>query len=174
MGRRRLPEGGGSSRGGVCVAGTLQRLCPTATVRETGLLPRDPSHGPWGCLCRRSVTAPSTRPGCLFLCRWHRVALSVHRKNVTLILDCRKKVTQFLDRSDHPIVDTNGIVVFGTRILDEDVFEVSRGAGCPPRRPDRRWRAATAWREPLRLLSGGLSPPLGMAGMLPWPWFLLV
>ncbi|XP_028360015.2 collagen alpha-1(V) chain-like, partial [Phyllostomus discolor] len=55
--------------------------------------------------------------------KWHRVALSVHRKNVTLILDCRKRVTQRLDRSDHPIIDTNGIVVFGTRILDEDVFE---------------------------------------------------
>lgn len=57
--------------------------------------------------------------------RWHRVAFSVHKKNVTLILDCKKKVTKFLDRSDHPIIDVNGIIVFGTRILDEEVFEVS-------------------------------------------------
>ncbi|EPQ11198.1 Collagen alpha-1(V) chain [Myotis brandtii] len=55
--------------------------------------------------------------------KWHRIALSVHKKNVTLILDCKKKATKFLDRSDHPVIDTNGIVVFGTRILDEDVFE---------------------------------------------------
>ncbi|KAL7978446.1 hypothetical protein Chor_004263 [Crotalus horridus] len=57
--------------------------------------------------------------------KWHRVAFSVHKKNVTLILDCKKKVTKFLDRSDHPIIDVNGIIVFGTRILDEEVFEVS-------------------------------------------------
>ncbi|KAL8174540.1 UNVERIFIED_CONTAM: Collagen alpha-1(V) chain [Gekko kuhli] len=55
---------------------------------------------------------------------WHRIAISVHRKNVTLILDCKKKITKFLDRSDHPIIDVNGIIVFGTRILDEEVFEV--------------------------------------------------
>ncbi|KAG8506081.1 Collagen alpha-1(V) chain, partial [Galemys pyrenaicus] len=55
--------------------------------------------------------------------KWHRIALSVHKKNVTLILDCKKKTTKFLNRSDHPLIDVNGIVVFGTRILDEEVFE---------------------------------------------------
>ena len=75
--------------------------------------------------------APLHLPGCLFLCRWHRIALSIHRKNVTLILDCKKKMTTFLDRSNHPVIDVNGIIVFGTRILDEEVFEVSRGLGCP-------------------------------------------
>lgn len=55
--------------------------------------------------------------------KWHRIALSVHKKNVTLILDCKKKTTKFLDRSDHPMIDVNGIIVFGTRILDEEVFE---------------------------------------------------
>uniref|UniRef100_A0A8C3IAE3 Collagen type V alpha 1 chain n=1 Tax=Chrysemys picta bellii TaxID=8478 RepID=A0A8C3IAE3_CHRPI len=55
--------------------------------------------------------------------KWHRIAISVQKKNVTLILDCKKKVTKFLDRSDHPIIDVNGIIVFGTRILDEEVFE---------------------------------------------------
>ncbi|XP_068025489.1 collagen alpha-1(V) chain-like [Melanerpes formicivorus] len=58
--------------------------------------------------------------------KWHRVALSVQKKNVTLILDCKKKITKFLDRSEHPIIDVNGIIVFGTRILDEEVFEVSQ------------------------------------------------
>ncbi|KAJ8792399.1 hypothetical protein J1605_019618 [Eschrichtius robustus] len=59
--------------------------------------------------------------------KWHRIALSIHRKNVTLILDCKKKMTTFLDRSNHPVIDVNGIIVFGTRILDEEVFELSRG-----------------------------------------------
>lgn len=63
------------------------------------------------------------------------MALSVQKKNVTLVLDCKKKITKFLDRSEHPIIDVNGIIVFGTRILDEEVFEVSHGeeqlCSCP-------------------------------------------
>lgn len=73
---------------------------------------------------------PRHPPG-LFLCRWHRIALSVHKKNVTLILDCKKKTTKHLARSDHPMIDVNGIIVFGTRILDEEVFEVRRGEAVP-------------------------------------------
>lgn len=60
----------------------------------------------------------------------------MQKKNVTLILDCKKKITKFLDRSDHPIIDVNGIIVFGTRILDEEVFEVSHANG-------RLWRCLT-------------------------------
>lgn len=86
-------------------------------------------------------------PGSLFLCRWHRIALSVHKKNVTLILDCKKKATKFLNRSDHPIIDVNGIIVFGTRILDEEVFEVSRNG----RAPQSTRGADAAHREPPRL-----------------------
>uniref|UniRef100_A0A9J7YF60 Procollagen, type V, alpha 1 n=1 Tax=Cyprinus carpio carpio TaxID=630221 RepID=A0A9J7YF60_CYPCA len=55
--------------------------------------------------------------------KWHRVAISVHKQSITLVLDCKKKVTRTLSRSPHPIIDTKGIVVFGTRILDEEVFE---------------------------------------------------
>uniref|UniRef100_A0A8C7LHS9 Fibrillar collagen NC1 domain-containing protein n=1 Tax=Oncorhynchus kisutch TaxID=8019 RepID=A0A8C7LHS9_ONCKI len=55
--------------------------------------------------------------------KWHRVAISVHKQSITIILDCKKKTTQKLSRSPHPIIDTKGIVVFGTRILDEEVFE---------------------------------------------------
>uniref|UniRef100_A0A8C8R8A2 Thrombospondin-like N-terminal domain-containing protein n=1 Tax=Pelusios castaneus TaxID=367368 RepID=A0A8C8R8A2_9SAUR len=55
--------------------------------------------------------------------KWHRVAISVEKKTVTMIVDCKKKTTKPLDRSDRAIVDTNGITVFGTRILDEEVFE---------------------------------------------------
>lgn len=89
-------------------------------------------------------------PGCLFLCRWHRIALSVHKKNVTLILDCKKKATKFLNRSNHPIIDVNGIIVFGTRILDEEVFEVSRKG----RAPHATRGAVTAQREPPGLSQG--------------------
>uniref|UniRef100_A0A4W6EZZ4 Procollagen, type V, alpha 1 n=1 Tax=Lates calcarifer TaxID=8187 RepID=A0A4W6EZZ4_LATCA len=55
--------------------------------------------------------------------KWHRVAISVHKQTITLILDCKKKTTQKLLRSPSPIIDTKGIIVFGTRILDEEVFE---------------------------------------------------
>uniref|UniRef100_A0A674GKR7 Thrombospondin-like N-terminal domain-containing protein n=1 Tax=Taeniopygia guttata TaxID=59729 RepID=A0A674GKR7_TAEGU len=55
--------------------------------------------------------------------KWHRVAISVEKKSVTMIVDCNKKATKPLDRSDKTVVDTNGITVFGTRILDEEVFE---------------------------------------------------
>ncbi|XP_060706679.1 collagen alpha-1(V) chain-like [Hemiscyllium ocellatum] len=55
--------------------------------------------------------------------KWHRVAISVQKKKITMIFDCKKTVTKPLPRSNKPIIDTKGIVVFGTRILDEEVFE---------------------------------------------------
>ncbi|MEJ1278044.1 collagen type XI alpha 1 [Cricetulus griseus] len=55
--------------------------------------------------------------------KWHRVAISVEKKTVTMIVDCKKKITKPLDRSERSIVDTNGIMVFGTRILETDVFQ---------------------------------------------------
>ncbi|XP_067833001.1 collagen alpha-1(XI) chain-like, partial [Heptranchias perlo] len=55
--------------------------------------------------------------------KWHRVAISVQGKNVTMIVDCKKKISKPLPRSDNPVVSTDGIVVFGTRILDEEVYE---------------------------------------------------
>lgn len=53
------------------------------------------------------------------------MAISVERKSVTMIVDCKKKTTKPLERSSPAVVDTNGITVFGTRILDEEVFEVN-------------------------------------------------
>ncbi|KAK0134735.1 Collagen alpha-1(XI) chain [Merluccius polli] len=55
--------------------------------------------------------------------KWHRVAISVEKKSVTIIVDCKKMFTKTLARSDHATIDTNGITVFGTRLLDEDVFQ---------------------------------------------------
>uniref|UniRef100_A0A4W5K6I7 Thrombospondin-like N-terminal domain-containing protein n=1 Tax=Hucho hucho TaxID=62062 RepID=A0A4W5K6I7_9TELE len=66
--------------------------------------------------------------------KWHRVAISVHKQSITIILDCKKKTSQKLSRSPHPIIDTKGIVVFGTRILDEEVFEVDLLCSPPPSR----------------------------------------
>lgn len=54
------------------------------------------------------------------------MAISVHKQSVTLIVDCKKQVTRKLARSPNPVIDTKGIVVFGTRILDEEVFEVRK------------------------------------------------
>uniref|UniRef100_A0A668ACQ7 Collagen, type XI, alpha 1b n=1 Tax=Myripristis murdjan TaxID=586833 RepID=A0A668ACQ7_9TELE len=55
--------------------------------------------------------------------KWHRVAISVEKKSVTIIVDCKKKLTRPLARSDQAVINTEGITVFGTRILDEEVFE---------------------------------------------------
>ncbi|XP_073705528.1 uncharacterized protein [Garra rufa] len=55
--------------------------------------------------------------------KWHRVAISIEKKTVTMIVDCKKKITKPLSRNDHAIINTDGITVFGTRILDEEVFE---------------------------------------------------
>uniref|UniRef100_A0AAZ3SL46 Collagen, type XI, alpha 1a n=1 Tax=Oncorhynchus tshawytscha TaxID=74940 RepID=A0AAZ3SL46_ONCTS len=55
--------------------------------------------------------------------KWHRVAISVEKKTVTVIVDCKQKITKPLLRGDRASVNTEGITVFGTRILDEDVFQ---------------------------------------------------
>uniref|UniRef100_A0A803U107 Thrombospondin-like N-terminal domain-containing protein n=1 Tax=Anolis carolinensis TaxID=28377 RepID=A0A803U107_ANOCA len=87
--------------------------------------------------------------------KWHRVAISVEKKSVTMIVDCKKKATKPLERSDKAIIDTNGITVFGTRILDEEVFEVNVRLGwCPLYRPLRNnsKRGCLGWpleRQPL-------------------------
>lgn len=57
--------------------------------------------------------------------RWHRVAYSVEGQLVTLYLDCVKLDTLNLLRGFAPQVSTEGVTVFGTRLLDEGVFEVS-------------------------------------------------
>lgn len=57
-------------------------------------------------------------------CRWHRIAFSVSKKNVTLLLDCKKKMSRPLARGNNAEVDTNGITVFGARLLDDEVFQV--------------------------------------------------
>lgn len=56
--------------------------------------------------------------------RWHRIAYSVEGQSVTLYLDCVKLDTLDLLRGPEPHISTDGVVVFGTRLLDDDVFEV--------------------------------------------------
>uniref|UniRef100_A0A8C5K733 Collagen alpha-2(XI) chain n=1 Tax=Jaculus jaculus TaxID=51337 RepID=A0A8C5K733_JACJA len=55
--------------------------------------------------------------------KWHRVAVAVKGQSVTLIVDCKKRVTRPLPRSARPVLDTRGVVTFGARVLDEEVFE---------------------------------------------------
>lgn len=56
------------------------------------------------------------------------MAISVEKKTVTIIVDCKKKITKPLLRSDHASINTNGVTVFGTRIQDEEVFQVQFSA----------------------------------------------
>uniref|UniRef100_A0A3Q3LRT1 Thrombospondin-like N-terminal domain-containing protein n=1 Tax=Labrus bergylta TaxID=56723 RepID=A0A3Q3LRT1_9LABR len=55
--------------------------------------------------------------------KWHRVAYSVEGQSVTLYLDCVKLDTLELLRGFDPHVSIEGVTVFGTRLLDEGVFE---------------------------------------------------
>lgn len=48
----------------------------------------------------------------------------MQNKSVTLYLDCKRVETLDLLRGDNAVVSTDGVTVFGTRLLDEDVFEV--------------------------------------------------
>ena len=52
------------------------------------------------------------------------MAYSVEGESVTLYLDCVKQDTLELLRGHDPHVSTEGVTVFGTRLLDEDVFAV--------------------------------------------------
>lgn len=52
------------------------------------------------------------------------MAYSVEGQKVTLYLDCQKVATLDLPRGPEPRVSTDGVTVFGTRLLDEEVFEV--------------------------------------------------
>ncbi|XP_035169584.1 collagen alpha-2(XI) chain-like, partial [Oxyura jamaicensis] len=54
---------------------------------------------------------------------WHRVALSVRGRAVTLLLDCQETARRPLPRSARPALDTRGITVLGTRILGEEAFQ---------------------------------------------------
>ncbi|KAK2509090.1 hypothetical protein MC885_010568 [Smutsia gigantea] len=55
--------------------------------------------------------------------KWHRAAVAVKGQSVTLIVDCKKRVTRPLPRSARSVLDTHGVIIFGARILDEEVFE---------------------------------------------------
>lgn len=52
------------------------------------------------------------------------MAYSVEGRSVTLYLDCVRLDTLDLPRGHDPHISTEGVTVFGTRLLDEGVFEV--------------------------------------------------
>lgn len=82
----------------------------------------------------------------LFPARWHRVAISVEKNTVTIILDCKRKLSRPLPRSERASIDTNGITVFGTRFLDADVFQVRpsvRSCWVRSHVPEGRWSSET-------------------------------
>lgn len=56
------------------------------------------------------------------------MAISVEKKTVTIIVDCKTRIIKPLLRSDHGAISTDGITVFGTRLLDVEVFQVKFSA----------------------------------------------
>lgn len=52
------------------------------------------------------------------------MALAVEGTNVSLLVDCHLLATLPLERGPRPLVSTEGVTIFGARLLDEEVFEV--------------------------------------------------
>ena len=71
------------------------------------------------------------------------MAYSVEGQSVTLYLDCEKVDTMELLRGPDPQISTGGVTVFGTRLLDEEVFEVRRPLG--PLGPLGPWSLLWSW-----------------------------
>uniref|UniRef100_A0AAY4DSK7 Fibrillar collagen NC1 domain-containing protein n=1 Tax=Denticeps clupeoides TaxID=299321 RepID=A0AAY4DSK7_9TELE len=55
--------------------------------------------------------------------KWHRIAYAVKGSSVTLYLDCQKVQTLELLRGGSPVISTDGVTIFGTRLMDQEVFE---------------------------------------------------
>uniref|UniRef100_A0A8B9FRY2 Thrombospondin-like N-terminal domain-containing protein n=1 Tax=Amazona collaria TaxID=241587 RepID=A0A8B9FRY2_9PSIT len=56
--------------------------------------------------------------------KWHRVALAVEGTTVSLLVDCHLVATLPLERGPRPFLSTQGVTVFGGRLMEEEVFEV--------------------------------------------------
>uniref|UniRef100_A0A8B9DQ56 Thrombospondin-like N-terminal domain-containing protein n=1 Tax=Anser cygnoides TaxID=8845 RepID=A0A8B9DQ56_ANSCY len=76
--------------------------------------------------------------------RWHRVALAVEGTNVSLLVDCHLLATLPLERGPRPVVSTEGVTLFGARLLDEEVFEVRPPSPPPKKNPRAVVPAVTA------------------------------
>lgn len=81
--------------------------------------------------------------------RWHRLAYSVIDKKITLYLDCEKVTTIDLPRGDDPKISTEGVTVFGRRLLEEEVFEVCNielhQSTCMLKLVSRHWNHHSYW-----------------------------
>uniref|UniRef100_A0A8B9G4B3 Thrombospondin-like N-terminal domain-containing protein n=1 Tax=Amazona collaria TaxID=241587 RepID=A0A8B9G4B3_9PSIT len=69
--------------------------------------------------------------------KWHRVALAVEGTTVSLLVDCHLVATLPLERGPRPFLSTQGVTVFGGRLMEEEVFEV--GPSLQPWRPQGQW-----------------------------------
>ncbi|XP_068025909.1 LOW QUALITY PROTEIN: collagen alpha-2(XI) chain, partial [Melanerpes formicivorus] len=55
--------------------------------------------------------------------KWHQVALSVSGHSVSLLLDCHRRQTLSLPRSQRPLLDPRGVTVLGARSQDHQTFQ---------------------------------------------------
>lgn len=53
---------------------------------------------------------------------WHRIGLSVKGRMATLILDCNQQISRYFPRSLNYSIPTNGFIVMGSQIGDEEQF----------------------------------------------------
>ena len=55
--------------------------------------------------------------------KWHRLALSVKGDSITLLTDCTVQQTRSLPRDTESLIETNGITLVGTTLLNNIHFE---------------------------------------------------
>uniref|UniRef100_A0A3Q1F2D7 Thrombospondin-like N-terminal domain-containing protein n=1 Tax=Acanthochromis polyacanthus TaxID=80966 RepID=A0A3Q1F2D7_9TELE len=75
--------------------------------------------------------------------KWHRVAISVENKTATIIVDCKKKITKPLLRSDHTSISTDGITVFESfqvQFLASHASVHFDDESAPQKRPSRNFQ----------------------------------
>ena len=58
------------------------------------------------------------------LFRWHRLGISIKGNSATAILNCKQQDTKEIKRNKADL-KTDGIILFGQEIDDDDYFDVS-------------------------------------------------
>lgn len=54
--------------------------------------------------------------------RWHRIGVTVKGDSITLVLDCVHQVTRKFDRGLESIISTNGLILSGRQLNEEEEF----------------------------------------------------
>ncbi|GIX73236.1 collagen alpha-1(XI) chain [Caerostris extrusa] len=78
-------------------------------------------------MCRESMEEPTLAqvsfPVPVNDGKWHRLALSIKGNSVTLLSECGRQLTESLSRSEEAYIDTTGILLLGSQLVDGVYYE---------------------------------------------------